>query len=212
MNYSPCKPAIETRTRSVLFEPAKDGVATIEHFSFQDIEYINSRCGVFRKGELRFEEDEESEIFEALKCPNWRDTLLSEDDINDLVINSNKENAEKIISIKDSSTIERIRGRMGYLINEHADISTKIQNIINDRAKEIRNGQLNSNIIIGSISKVNSNSSAENDALRDELAQLKAMVELLSKAKEPSENASNSDTNAIKKETAKPKTTKVSKI
>ena len=193
-NYSPVTIGIETRSRGILFEPAKDGVPTIEHLSFHDIEYVDSRSTVFRTGALRFEEQEQEEIFKTLKHLNWKETLLSEEDITDLVLTSSLENVEKIKLIKDNGTIERVRGRLIYLINEQNDVSTKMEKVIKSRFTEIRNGKLKSEISNDSFKKRTDKSQDSVSELKGELDVMKALVAQLLKDQADNNVAVKTDT------------------
>lgn len=195
------KTGVQAQTRSVLFEAASDGIPTIDHFTFQEIEFINSRSGVFRRGELRFEEDKEEEIFDLLHYPEWKKTLLSENDIKNLVMIPNKDNAERIISIKDNNTIERIRGVMNSLINQQVDVSTKMKNIINERFKEIRNGKIKSDIVVGKIESPTV-SVEEVDSLKEQLANMQKLMEKMMSQEKTTEVVKNE----VEPEKTKPST------
>lgn len=189
MNYSPVKTGVQTQTRGILFEAATDGIPTIDHLTFQEVEFVNSRSGVFRRGELRFEEDKQDEIFNQLHYPDWKKVLLSEDDVKNLVVNPNKENAERIVAIKDSNTIERVRGIMNSLINQQFDVSTKIKSIINKRFEELQNGKITSEIVVG---KISSPAASEESltAMQEELSQMR---ELLAQMRAEKETAASVD-------------------
>jgi len=204
-NYSPVTIGIETKNRGILFEPVNDGVPTIEHLSFREVEYVDSRSTVFRTGALRFEEQEQEEIFKALKHLDWKETLLSEENITDLVLVSSLENVEKIKAIKDSGTIERVRGRLIYLINEQNDVSTKMEKVIKSRFTEIRNGKLKSEISNDSFKK-HINKQQDNVAeLKGELDEMKALVAQLLKAQ------ANNNNNTTEKKDNKTKVVKEAK-
>lgn len=183
MNYSPVKTGVQTQTRGILFEAATDGIPTIDHLTFQEVEFVNSRSGVFRRGELRFEEDKQDEIFNQLHYPDWEKVLLSEDDVKNLVVNPNKENAERIVAIKDSNTIERVRGIMNSLINQQFDVSTKIKSIINKRFEELQNGKITSEIIVGKISPP-AVSEESLTAMQKELSQMRELIAQMKAEKE----------------------------
>lgn len=180
---------MQTQTRGILFEAATDGIPTIDHLTFQEVEFVNSRSGVFRRGELRFEEDKQDEIFNQLHYPDWEKVLLSEDDVKNLVVNPNKENAERIVAIKDSNTIERVRGIMNSLINQQFDVSTKIKSIINKRFEELQNGKITSEIVVG---KISSPAASEESltAMQEELSQMR---ELLAQMRAEKETAASVD-------------------
>lgn len=206
-NYTNSKICVESANRGYVFDPIKDSVPSLEVMSFDEIEYINSKGEIFRSGALRFEESQEEEIFEALRYPQWRDTLISEDDIDDIIFNPTIENQKRLISIKNTGTIERIRAKLVYYNNLEKDgVSHKITNMINERFDELRRGAYNSKIVVGEIKRVNTADEIEgikeqNETLKDELEKMKAMMsEMLAKKAE-------SETDALdaKKKASKPK-------
>lgn len=187
-NYSPVKICVETKTKSLVFEPCFDDVPTMEYMNFEDIEYVNSKSAVFRKGELRFDEEDETEIFDALRCLNWKDTILSESDIDDIIFKHDSKSIEKILSVKDISTIERIRGKVVFYVNEGKDVSTNLVDIINRRFNEIRDGKLNTKIKTEKINMVEDKSD-EVKELKEQLEQMKNMMaELIKNNKSDVEN------------------------
>ena len=206
-NYTNSKICVESANRGYVFDPAKDGVPSLEVMSFDEIEYINSKGEIFRSGALRFEESQQEEIFEALKYPQWRDTLISEDDIDDIIFNPTIENQNRLISIKNAGTIERIRAKLVYYNNLEKDgVSHKITNMINERFDELRRGIYNSKIVVGEIKRINTADEIEsvkeqNEALKKKIEEMETMMaEVLAKKAE-----SESDTSDAKKKVSKPK-------
>lgn len=177
-NYSPIKICVETKTKRLVFEPASNDAPFMEYLNFEDIEYVNSKSAVFRKGELRFDPEEESEIFNVLGCTNWKDTILSEQDIDNIIFKHSPESIEKILNIKDISTIERIRGKVVFYVNEGRDISTNVVDIINRRFEEIRDGKIHSKIKTRNINTVKDKSDEVAD-LKAQLEQMKLMMDKL---------------------------------
>jgi hypothetical protein len=67
-------------TRGELFESGTEDMPTVYPLSFRDIKVINSKSDIFRTGRLRFNSDEEEEIYEALSIHD-RDNIFSEKEI-----------------------------------------------------------------------------------------------------------------------------------
>lgn len=180
-NYTQAKVCVTGRLRGYVFEPANGTIPSMHLLSFEDIEFINSRSSIFRTGGLRFDPAKEEEIFEALAYYNWRDTVLSEADIEDIIFNPTEENQMKVINLKDISTMERIRGKLVYHLNQDSDsISTKNANLIKARWKELRNNKLNSALIVRPVAPAATveleSVKAQNASLQSELDELKQMM------------------------------------
>lgn len=185
LNYTPTKICIETRSRGYSLGPCTDDVPTFEMLTPEDIDYINGRSPIFRTGMLRFDEDVQDEVYAFLKLPNWRETVLFEDEIDNLVKDPTDENLDRIIAIKDMLTIDRVRGRMVHLLNMgEADISSRVRDIVNARFSEICAGRTKSALgakVEKARTKEEANS-AEIEALKAQLAELAKAVEEKPKA------------------------------
>lgn len=176
-NYTPNKVCFATRSgRGYRFAACEDGVPSVEYMPWEDIEWLNGKSGVFRTGLLRFSPEEEQEIFEALGCPDYRDAMFTEERIREILLNPTPENVETIIGITSSSVLERIRGRMHKLISVGGNVSAKIESVVNARASELRNGKLKSAM---SVKRREESDNANNKAIEELQAQLKAMQEQL---------------------------------
>lgn len=113
---------------------------SFELMSFEEIEYINSKSPVFRTGLLRFPKEDEDEIFNELGYPNWKDMIITEEDIDTFIFHPTAETQKRIISIKDMHTIERIRGKvMMYSSMGKNGISARTMQLVNDRYTELCN-------------------------------------------------------------------------
>ena len=179
--YSPQR----SESRGCIVEGEKKGEPGYTDVTWRDIEYINHTTSAFKTGMLCFAKEDEEVIYKELRIFNWKD-ILFEEEIEDIIsdLYPTMEKLQRIIGIKDIRTIERVRGRMLYRINNGFDISNKLIEVVNARFKEISNGKKNSDILL--VPKGNPVEKSEKDVekLQDEVAALKAMVTELVKAKE----------------------------
>lgn len=184
-NYTDTKICVESRVRGYTFEPMSDGVPTVEIMSFDEIEYINGKGEIFRSGALRFDESEQEEIFEALRYPDWKKTVITEEDIDDIIFNPTPENQKRVIELKNISTMERIRSRLVKYTNLKRDgISFRIAELINGRFSEMQKGINKSSLVVGEIKEVNTaaeikNVREQNESLKTELDEMKQMIATL---------------------------------
>lgn len=170
---------VKSNIRSYVFEAASaDGTPTMHPMSFAEIEYINSNSGVFRTGLLTFDDDRKDELYKALKIFDWKENILFNDEIEDIILNPTLKGLEKIINVRDISVIERVRGIMIGLINTGAyDVSQRVINIINTRAREINSNKFKSEIILRPADTRTYNSDKkEIDEIRKQLAKMKELM------------------------------------
>lgn len=150
--YNSCKSPVSFKgvSKEVMFDGAKDGIPVMIPLSFIDIEYANSKnTDLFVSGILTFEESERDEIYEALGFPNWKERFWDEEGIEDALMYPTVAKMNRILAVRDVLTIERIRGRMLYLIN--TSIRKPIDNVImlvNGRWQELLRGRKVSNITV----------------------------------------------------------------
>ena len=67
LNYNECYVISPASTRTYTFEPADEGIPTLDTLPFSDIEFVNSHSNAFRTGLLFFKEDQQEEIYKELK-------------------------------------------------------------------------------------------------------------------------------------------------
>lgn len=176
-NYTPSFVGVSTQMRNIGLEPATDGVPTYDFFNYEEIEYINSQSPVFRTGALEFEEGMRDELYAKLAIPDWRERCLFERDIDDMILNPTMEKMKRIVDIKDSQTMERIRGHLARLMYRGQHVSIKVSDIINTRFDELRRNIRESNIqITPKTVEAEVNQDTVN-ALQDQIAELKAMLQ-----------------------------------
>lgn len=143
LSYLPSCIALTTRNRSLVM-PASDGVTPVkEQFTFDEVEYINDHCNVFRLGMLEFTDADRGELYEELNIQ--ADNCLYERDIDALLLSGDKPSLTRIVSITDPHTIERVRGHMVKLASR---IHTRVVDVVNYRYNEIRQGRRASQIVV----------------------------------------------------------------
>lgn len=211
LNYNQNRVSImASPTENFTFEPSADGITpTVIPMTFEQIRYANN-YNAFRGGFLFFDADRAEEVYEALGINNWQD-ILSNDEIGKILINPSYAGLMKIISIKDSSIFERVRGVFYKLQSEGKnDIAVRVQQIISTRHKELQNNKTATSIVIekkelpSSVSNEEMDAlKAENKAMQEQLAAMQATMEaLISKQNAAAGHAD--DTNP-EPETAAPK-------
>ena len=179
LNY--CSSIVTVKTRNDNFEiPPSDGEnPTILPLSFDEIEYINSNSNAFKDGLLRFPENLEKEIYEELRVVDW-ENILSVKEMRKIILEPSIDGLQKIIAIKKSSAFEMVRGVFLQLKNAGNDVSTRVENVITARYKELLNGVIKSGIQIRP-KDVASPDSEEVKGLKEEMAKMQTTIDEMKK-------------------------------
>lgn len=179
------------------FIPAKDGIPTVCYISFPEIVYINSISDCFRTGLLMFSEEMQEEAYKEIQFADWK-SIITNQQIKDILLNPTKDGLEKLISITNESIFNRVKSILVELKNSNADdISNRVIKVIDARWNEIRRGIFKSQIHINfkNDNVVNNSEKAEledvksqNAMLLKEIADMKKIIEQLNnKQAEPTE-------------------------
>lgn len=215
LNYNENKVSVMVSpTDSFTFEPSIDGkTPSVIPMTMEQIRYANN-YNAFLGGFLFFESDKAKEIYEELGINNWGN-ILSNKDIKNILLNPSYEGLKKIVEIKDSAIFERVRATFHKLkSDETADISIRVQQIINTRYRELQNKKIKSSIIIekkdisvpASVEEIKS-LREENKAMQLQLENMQAMMEKLVKQQSDTDASDNQkkDVVTVKKTPGRPK-------
>ena len=125
------------------------GVPTMVTMPFSEVEYINSRSAAFRSGALQFDPSVRDDVYAALYLDNWKSSVLFDEEIDRIIRENDMGAAQKFLDVTAFSTIQRVRGHLVGLMNDHTvDVSQRMANLINGRYDEINRGVRKSNINI----------------------------------------------------------------
>lgn len=183
LNHSASPVGVSTKYDSFLIDGGSDTSPGSLPLSFDEIAVINSKSAVFKIGVLRFEPTVQAELYEALSIPNWEDIMTNEQ-IRDALLNPTLETSQKILAIENDAYFERIRGMMVSLRNTGADISSRVERMIEQRREELAKRQRKTSIRLApnEPEKNEAHSQEEFDNMKNELAELKAMMAQMLKA------------------------------
>lgn len=176
-NECPFQVNLVGQQKEYIFPPCENDEPTMNFVSFSEIEYAHSRGRLFTIGLLRFDEKDQDEMYDALGIKDWRNKVWFAEDVEDVVLNPTLEKMQRVIDVKDLTTIERVRGKMVSLVNQGRDVSQNVINIINSRYKEINSGNMNSKIVIRSADVEKTVSHDEVDELKAQLAHMQKLME-----------------------------------
>lgn len=183
-NECPFSVNLVGQRRDYIFPPCVDGEPTMNFVDFEEIEYAHSRGKVFTIGLLTFAEEDREGMYAALGVKNWQDSVWMNDQIEDMIMHPTMDKMQKIISIRDIVTMERVRGMMVRFMNEKRDVSQNVINIINARFRELNAGNYNTNIEIRPADVETKVPSSEVEDLKRQIAEMKELMANMAKAAE----------------------------
>lgn len=171
---------------SYTFEPSLDGlVPSVIPMTMDQVRYANN-FNTFRGGFLFFTDENAKDIYSELGINNWTD-ILSNREIQNILLEPSYEGLKRIIDIKDSAVFERVRAVFHRLKSDRTnDISLRVQQIINTRYKELQRKKVNTEIVIEKKDVATPTSDkeveslkAENKIMQEQLATMQRMMEKL---------------------------------
>lgn len=178
LNYNENSVFVDTATNHYTFRGSKDGKRPVEiPMPLNEVKYIASNTNLIDTGWLTFEDEFKKEIFEDyLKIREW-DEILTNERIEEILLHPTMDGLKKIIEITNIAQFDRVRIVMHRLKSDDADITMKVENLVNARYKELTRRQRKSKIVI-TAKDVDSNiKSNEADVLRKQNESLQAQME-----------------------------------
>ena len=175
-NECPFQNNLVGQRRDYIFPPCVDGEPTMNFVDFEEIEYAHSRGKLFTIGLLTFAEEDREGMYEALGIKDWKNKVWFNSDIEDIIMNPTLEKMQRVIDIKDTITLERVRGMMVLFVNQKRDVSQNVINIINARYRELNAGNQTSKIVVRPADVEKQVSSSEVDDLKRQLAEMQEMM------------------------------------
>lgn len=152
LNFSKNMVCVKVNKYEYTFPPADENdVPSVIAIPFGDIEYINQSTKAFKEGRLRFHEDQQADLYAALRINNWKN-ILTRSQIVEMIINPKEGDLEKIVSIKSLGIMSVFKGELCRLVNEGKyDISVRMQQIISRRYAELLSGKTLSDLRPGKV-------------------------------------------------------------
>lgn len=196
------------KERDHIFEKGTLESPSIVPMTVEELKYVNSHTTAFKDGVLRFDPKVEDEVYEFLGIK--KENVLTNEWIEDAIINPTPEKLQRIVDITSPSQFERVRGIYYVKTNADEDISIKVSKIIKARYEEISRGKYHSEIVV--TPDVKKEPSADTSTLKKQISeqnetikQLQAMMEQLLAAQSGNAIESSSDTYVEDSSEDKPK-------
>ena len=172
LNESTSPVGIKTKHESYLVQggtPESPGTLPL---TFDEIAVVNSNSPAFKIGLLRFEPAYEADLYEELSITYWRD-ILTQRQIENILLHPTMEDLERVLAIENSAYFERVRGVLVGLKNAGADVSSKVDRMIEQRRRELSSGQRRTAI------KLTPNNDKDERPTKEEFESMKAQLEAM---------------------------------
>ena len=146
-DYKVYAPSVVYRGQDYIFEPKIDEEPIITRVPYEDVCNINKRSNLFKRKVLRFTEEFEQDMYDALRI-NFekveKDTF-SREEMQNMILNPNSYGANGVINIikeiKDKDVINRFIAELVSLKNENCyDISERLELYLKARKDELNEG------------------------------------------------------------------------
>lgn len=194
-NYSSSPVILHGMNRDYTVEGRIDEHPMIEDIPEDEINYINGKSNVFRTGMLRFDDNDVDSMMEQLREIKWKETLMTEENIEDAILHPTTEKLRRIVACNDRATMERYRAALVRIQNDGVyGVSTIADSVIRKRFTEITNGVTVSKITVPEGIKVVDNAAvaadydavkSQNEAMAEQIAEMQKQLDELRAAKEP---------------------------
>lgn len=181
-NYSPSMVIVQCKDNTITFEGGSTEAPTSFPFTMNELQYINNKCEVIKNGTLVPSEDEAEYVYGALRIQNYQ-SILSNQQIEDIILHPTVEGLEKILAIKDTPYYERIYGIFISLRNADAPITANVARIIKGRYLELRDGKRDTEFTVRQ-KDTQSVDSEDVEALKQRLAAVEKLLAEKSKENE----------------------------
>lgn len=209
LNYNTSPVSIKTRFSSELIPAGNDDNPSSVPLSLDDIVYANNAGNAFKIGLLRFDPEYEDELYQELRISNWQD-ILTNSEIYEIIQNPDVAGLERLIAIQDPMYFDRVYGAFIGLRNEGATISTKVDDIMRVRRKELKERKRKSEIKLTAVTHDSAEDpAAQIDAMRKQIEEMQKFINSVMKT--AGEDSSESDA-AAEKPATKAKGTRSKKV
>ena len=156
---------------------------TYDSISVSDLQYVNANSSSIRNGLVRFNKNEEDEIYKELSVDKSR--ILFNEEIDDIILHPTQEKLQELLKVIDSSVFDRVITIHQGLLNSGAyDISNRVTKTIEARLQEFRRNILSTNIQLSN-KEVESPKDTEVEKIKEQnenlQAQLNQMQEMMAK-------------------------------
>jgi hypothetical protein len=161
----------------------------MERVLWEDIELENNKSDIFKTGRLRFNSDEEDEIYEKLGIDD-RENIKTDKELMKLLSDDSMENLKKINKIKSLTLLTRMKKILFKMERANKIPPHKVISVVSERCDELKNGgKKNENSVVSKLMEQERKQNEENK-LKDTIENLAKEVSILKEEKTKTESQS----------------------
>lgn len=175
LNYSASPISLTTKNGSYLLDGGTHDNPAVLPMTIDEIITANSNGYAFKYGFARFEKEFQEDIYNEIFIRNWKE-ILTDEEIEDIIINPTAEGLERLIAIDNEIYFGRVVGVYIGLKSIFAEISPRVELVIEQRKNELHNKKRKSEIVI---SKHVANCESKNSVNQEEIDNIKSQNETL---------------------------------
>lgn len=175
LNYSSSPVSIITKDRGYMLEGGTREQPYVLPLTLDEINTANTNGFAFKYGCAFFEPEFEKAIYEELRMLNWED-ILHDEQIEDIILHPTKECLEKLIAIDNEIYFGRVYGIYMGLKSIFAEISPRVELVIEQRRDELKVNQRKTEIVLSKPIPKADTTSADIAELKAKLAQFEDML------------------------------------
>lgn len=146
-NHATSKIIIALRDGSVVVEGGTRDNPTAYPFTLSELQQIANISTAIQSGYLRPAKEDAEFVYETLRIRDWKD-ILTEEDIENIILHPTVEGLSKLINIKDSFYFERVYGVFIGLKNVNVPIAANVDRLLRGRYKELQKGKINTEFVV----------------------------------------------------------------
>ncbi len=208
-NYTTSKIVVALRDGSVVIDGGTRDQPAVYPFTLMELQQIASSSPAIQVGYLRPAKEDAKFVYETLRIRDWQN-ILTEEDIEHMILHPTVEGLTKLINIKDAFYYERIYGIFIGLKNVNAPIADNVARLLKGRYKELQKGKINTDYVIKerdipsmeTFMTVDKSVNAEEiAALKDELSDKDAIIAELRKQLAAQKSETKSAPKPVKRKT-----------
>lgn len=205
-NRNECIICVEgPNNESFRFKAATEDEPSVNIMTLKALQFVNSNTKIIKTGWLTFEDEYKEEIYTQLRIKDW-DKIMSNEEIREILLAHTMEGLQRLIDINDFTYFDRVRIELFRLIQDGADVTSRVRDIVDRRYAELQARQRKSSIVlvpkdtVAPMSKVKK-LETQNEELQAQIAEMKAMMEKMMKTSQAGEADTPTEESAPTKKT-----------
>jgi hypothetical protein len=173
----------------------EDEEYVVERILWDDVEIENSKSDIFKIGRLRFNSEEENEVYDKLRIDD-KENIMNDSEVIQLLKNDSVDTLKRINRIKSFMLLSRMK-QLLFTMERGGQIPPhRVTTVLLEHIEEVLSGRKNDNSLISGI-LADENKEKEDLHLKETLAHLSNEIASLKSEKEISDKENTESKNAL---------------